>query len=592
MKLGWAGRLGAVLIWLWAAGWLGGGAPAGRSSAGLTPVCALQGSGSSSPLVNKAVTTRGVVTFDLDQTSRKGFFIQAADCDGDPASSDAIFVYLGESVDAAGQGQLVEVSGTVREIFGRTELAAAPAAVSLLAEGQPLPAALELIPPFDPLLALVYLEAREGMLVGMGRGLVLGPTGANGETWIANTQAGVERAFWDDPRGFGELIPLDDGGLYALEPAGRVGDEVLGLQAVLDYRLGRFSLLPAAQPVVLQSLAAPALPPVQAGPGLSLATFNLAGLFDTWDDPLAADEVLSAEEYQRRLQKRALAIRDWLGAPDLLAAQEVENRAVVEALLSRPELGAAYEAAWFESPDPRGLDLALLYRRARMTLLEAKTFQGCTDLVDGLGPDGNGDVINPVNTITCDLDGDGNPDGNRLFSRPPLAARLYTERGSLWVVGVHFKSKVEDAPGLAHTLPRRLEQARFTAGLAQGLRRGYQGDVLFVLGDLNDDPDSQTLEILRAVGLENRFLGLPADERYSYVFQGVSYLLDGIMADLRPGMGLGAVYAAHVNSDYPAVFGGVLEVAYRSSDHDPLLAHFLRLDYRLYLPLMAGGGGR
>ena len=60
----------------------------------------------------------------------------------------------------------------------------------------------------------------------------------------------------------------------------------------------------------------------------------------------------------------------------------------------------------------------------RVQVLEFQARQGCTPLVDGLGPDGNGDVNDPQNEITCDSDGDGHLDGNRLFSRPPLVALL------------------------------------------------------------------------------------------------------------------------------------------------------------------------
>jgi hypothetical protein len=63
-----------------------------------------------------------------------------------------------------------------------------------------------------------------------------------------------------------------------------------------------------------------------------------------------------------------------------------------------------------------------LYNAERVRLLSYEVRQGCTALVDGLGPDGNLDVTNPQNTITCDADGDGVLDGNRLFSRPPLLA--------------------------------------------------------------------------------------------------------------------------------------------------------------------------
>ena len=52
--------------------------------------------------------------------------MQAANCDTNPATSDGIFVHLGERIDIISVGDLVEVNGTVVENYGRTEISAAP----------------------------------------------------------------------------------------------------------------------------------------------------------------------------------------------------------------------------------------------------------------------------------------------------------------------------------------------------------------------------------------------------------------------------------------------------------------------------------
>jgi hypothetical protein len=64
--------------------------------------------------------------------------------------------------------------------------------------------------------------------------------------------------------------------------------------------------------------------------------------------------------------------------------------------------------------------VALLYRSDRFEIIESKTLPGLyNSWWTGWGVDGNQDVYNPANTVTCDSDGDGALDGNRLFSRPP-----------------------------------------------------------------------------------------------------------------------------------------------------------------------------
>ena len=291
------------------------------------------------------------------------------------------------------------------------------------------------------------------------------------------------------------------------------------------------------------------------------------------------------------MSKRALAIPGALGAPDVIAVQEVENESVLGDLVARPELGAPYEFVWFDSPDRRGIDIAILYRPERVSQLNAELRQGCTTLVDGLGPDGNGDPLVPANTLTCDTDGDGVLDGNRLFSRPPLVThfRLLAnpDPDELWLVANHWKSKSEDTSTIAYTLPRRIEQARFVAGLvAQIQTLGPEANIL-VLGDLNDTLASAPLAELSAAGMVNLWERLPSSGRYSYIYQGYSQAIDHILVSgprlIRPGDGL--LWAARINADYPARYITLSGTQIGSSDHDPLLARFSFLPNLAFLPL-------
>jgi predicted extracellular nuclease len=328
---------------------------------------------------------------------------------------------------------------------------------------------------------------------------------------------------------------------------------------------------------------------------VSLATFNLANLFDNQDDPAVDDDVLSAPEYQRRLYKRAMAIHAALSEPAVLAVQEVENAAILHALVADPDvLQADYQALLVDGPDSRGLDVALMYRSEQVWPLDYAIHQGCTALVDGLGPDGNGDPLNPVNTPTCDLNGDGLVDGNRLFSRPPLAVRLQLEqahppgaaRKEIWVIVNHWKSKVEDTATQLYTQPRRNEQARFVADLADQLRSLHPTLEQFVLGDLNDAASSPALQQLLGRGFQDISAQIPRSSRYTYNYQGVSQSMDYILWRPAGGLGLQSVAVLHINADFPPTWANDLSHYRRSSDHDPLLARLLLADYWLRLPLV------
>ncbi len=572
-----------------------GSLPAATSPSPLLPVCFLQGSGFGSPYQGLTVRARGVVTLDLDQASQRGFFIQAAGCDANPATSDGIFVYLAERIDVVSSGDRVELTGLVQEYYGNTELQVAPADVIVLSHGNALPAAVELNPPFQNNAARAYFESLEGMYVGLSHGQVVGPTDSDGRTWLVNANLGVERVFYTDPRGTGEVICSGDDGLFKVTPAAQVGDQIQGLVGALDFRVSAYCLEPSLAPQLLSvhSSSGLARPSTASVPAFSLATFNLAGLFDTLDDPLTEDQVLSPTEYQRRLRKRALAIGQELAQPAIIALQEVENLSVLQELVARPELQASYSIIWQEGLDRRGLDLALLYRSDQVSLVSFETRQGCTGLVDGLEPDGNDDPLNPQNLLTCDRNGDGILDGNRLFSRPPLLVHLaarpsgaLTADIDLRLIVCHLKSKVQDTSTIQYTLPRRLEQARFVATLAEEVLASHPNTHLVVLGDLNDHPDSQPLAELFRRGFRNAMDWAEEEDRYTYIYQGVSQTLDYVLMFPQPDWLALLVKPAHINADYPDTYLSDIDTPIRSSDHDPIAVNIAPVEPAVFFPMI------
>jgi hypothetical protein len=556
-------------------------------------ICELQGYSFSSPYTGQSVRTYGVVFADLDDTSRRGFYMQHENCDRSANTSDGVFVYLGERLDVVSAGDLVQVEGVVEEYYGRTEIVVAPPNAQVLSHNHPLPAPQELTPPFANNSARYYFETLEGMHVQLSGGRVIGPTDSDDRTWLVRLDSGVERVFPDDPLGTGEVICVDDNGLYEIAPEATVGDTITSFTGVVDYRLGIYCVELLSQPQVIAG-SGPANQTLDSPPDLTIATFNLANLFDTLDDPATDDQVLTNAEYQRRLYKRALSIHQALGEPTLIAVQEVENQDVLRALIEDPDvIHADYGAIWQNGPDARGLDVALLYRTDRVSVLGYQARQGCTSLVDGLGPDGNGDPVNPQNALTCDLNSDGVLDGNRLFSRPPLVVHLRVNlpasstqpTAEFWLIINHWKSKVEDTPLTQYTLPRRIEQARFVARLVEEIKTAYPSPNLFILGDLNDLPDSQPIAELLQLGLENLTLRAPRPFRYSYIYQGVSQTMDYAFWLPQTHLTVLEILPVHINADYPDALTSDGTTLHRSSDHDPWLLNLVSTPHRIYLPL-------
>lgn len=99
--------------------------------------------------------------------------------------------------------------------------------------------------------------------------------------------------------------------------------------------------------------------------------YNLENLFDAVDDPAIRDEEFlpegrngwSSERYQEKILQLAKVIKSMGGGPDILGVAEVENRAVLEDLVQTPALAANhYQIIHFDSPDQRGIDVALIYK--------------------------------------------------------------------------------------------------------------------------------------------------------------------------------------------------------------------------------------
>jgi hypothetical protein len=157
---------------------------------------------------------------------------------------------------------------------------------------------------------------------------------------------------------------------------------------------------------------------------------------------------------------------------------------------------------------------------------------------------------------------------------------------TLWAVNVHLKSQVEDTPESAYTTPRRLRQAVFLQNAVAGLRSDHPGESVLVLGDFNDNPGSAAIQTIEMAGITGVSARLSRQRRYSYVFDGVSELLDDVYHTLSPEMAVRAADIVHINADTPAVFETIAGIAYRSSDHDPVWVEISHLSNAVYMPIL------
>jgi hypothetical protein len=106
-----------------------------------------------------------------------------------------------------------------------------------------------------------------------------------------------------------------------------------------------------------------------------IVNYNVENLFDLVDDPKTADDDFlpwginkwNRERYElklKRIFKVISNISSW-EYPAVITLTEIENRAVLEDLISATPLTESdYSIIHEESPDPRGIDVAMLYRRS------------------------------------------------------------------------------------------------------------------------------------------------------------------------------------------------------------------------------------
>lgn len=120
--------------------------------------------------------------------------------------------------------------------------------------------------------------------------------------------------------------------------------------------------------------------------GFSIGFYNVENLFDTINDPLTRDEDFLPEskmgwntvKYFHKLDNlaRVIAAMDTTGFPHFLGLSEVENSFVLNDLVAQPQISDAdYGIIHVEDTDPRGIEVAALYRRNYFQPVEVRVFR-------------------------------------------------------------------------------------------------------------------------------------------------------------------------------------------------------------------------
>jgi len=557
----------------------------------------IQGPGAASPFVGGVLTTEDNIVTAL---APDGFFIQTPDARADASidTSNGIFVFTGSAPTVA-VGDQVDVTGTVSEFYGFTEIGGGPV-VAIDSSGNPLPAPVVFdasVPspnPAAPSCAIEY-ECYEGMRIRIDGGTVTGPNQRFGTDPIAEVYvvAGPARAYrepgilypglaglpvWDGNPEVFELDPDRLGLPNQIIPAGSHFDA----EGVLGYEFSGYELWPTSLTVTPATLPR-AVSPRQHGE-FSIGSLNMLRFFDDVDDPPSTnfeggvrnDTVVSSEEFRRRRAKFVRYILEVLRAPDILAVEEVEkieNLDTLAADIAAADASVHYSAYLVEGNDVGTIDIGFLVRDSVQ--------------VDGVSQLGLTETyLNPLNNQP-----------ELLHDRPPLLLEgHYVGYGAYFpisVMVVHNRSlsSIEDPVDGPRVRQKRLEQAQSIAQKVQDLQTAAPGIHLVVIGDFNAfefsdgyvdavgqiagsvDPAASLLSGPDLVdpNLAIQTQNLPAAERYSFNFEGSAQAIDHALTSSALDPLVRGVEYGRGDSDAAEDFFYDATTPLRSSDHDGLL---------------------
>ena len=211
---------------------------------------------------------------------------------------------------------------------------------------------------------------------------------------------------------------------------------------------------------------------------LQVMFWNVENFFDWRNDSTTVSDVEFSAAGERhwtwkRFQAKANAFAKavfWVEAetgrlPDIIGLEEVENAFVLRQVLQKTALRKLdYKYVHYDSPDRRGIDVALLYRSSRLELLDSK----------------------PCHLFSADT---------VMATRDILLCVFQKDSAKVAVLVNHHPSKYG---GAAESEPRRriaVERLRFLADslAAVGIDRIIAG------GDFNDTPDNPVFGLLEPV---------------------------------------------------------------------------------------------
>jgi len=223
----------------------------------------------------------------------------------------------------------------------------------------------------------------------------------------------------------------------------------------------------------------------------TVAFYNVENLFDTINGPHNDDEWLpngkmnwTGEKYKKKLENLSRVISEIgtgenpTNSPTLLGVCEVENRTVLEDLVKQPKLiNKDYGIVHFDSPDKRGIDVALLYQKkhfkptsyANIPLYIYRNQQGKEDKKDK-GEATDDEVVTDVRS-------------DRVYTRDQLLVTGFLDGDEINIIVNHWPSR---SGGEKKSSPFREAAGALNRKIMDSLVKINPNAKIITMGDLND----------------------------------------------------------------------------------------------------------
>lgn len=206
----------------------------------------------------------------------------------------------------------------------------------------------------------------------------------------------------------------------------------------------------------------------------TVAFYNVENLFDTINDVNKNDEASPIMEmkfnrsnvYKKKVSNMAKVVSQ-IGydytkrAPSIVGICEVENLNVVQDLINQKELkDENYGIVHYESPDNRGIDVALIYKK---NIFEVKSSSSHEVIITD------------------------NSSSNRRPTRDQLVVSGLIDGELIHLIVNHWPSRGADET-------KRIAAAKVNNKIIDSLRGVYKSPKIITMGDFNDDPFDKSIK--------------------------------------------------------------------------------------------------